>query len=56
MFQLQVNTFQKGQMDTGKLTIKLFQDRVSKYFIITASQNVFKIFWARSLEIYAPMS
>lgn len=42
----------KGQ--TGRLTAKFCQDRVSESCIIPASQKVCQIFWVRRLEIDAP--
>ncbi|EDL95271.1 rCG58244 [Rattus norvegicus] len=43
-FTCRQNAVQKGQMDSGKLVAKLCQDRVSKSFIIPASQKVSQIF------------
>jgi hypothetical protein len=52
MLQLQTNL--KGQMDTGKLIVKLSQGRVSKPFIILASHKVCQMFWAKRLKIGTP--
>jgi hypothetical protein len=38
-FNLRQNAIQKGQMDAGKLVAKFCQYRVSKSFIIPASQR-----------------
>jgi hypothetical protein len=43
-------------MNTGKLSVMLCQDRVSKSFIIPTSQNVCQMFWVSCLnfESYVP--
>jgi hypothetical protein len=41
-------------MNTGKLTAKFCQYRVSESFIIPASHKVCQMFWARRLKIDAP--
>jgi hypothetical protein len=54
IIQLQ-NDVQEGQTDTWKLTAKLCQDKVRKSFIISASQKVYQIYWARKLKRDAKM-